>query len=66
MTDTTLCSYCEKPTFGNHRLITMAGAISVLCGVCDDKWQDRYQQDNGWDAYAGADESELRYAAGDR
>jgi len=31
----------------NHRYIQMAGSISVLCGVCDDKWQDRYQQDTG-------------------
>ena len=45
MTDDTRCDYCEKPTYGNHRYVQMAGTVSVLCGV--DQWQDRYQQDEG-------------------
>lgn len=42
-----ICDFCDKRTFGDHRLISMAHTISVACGSCTDHWDDEYRREVG-------------------
>ena len=37
------CDYCDRPTFGDYRRID-GKVISIACGVCMDKWAERYER----------------------
>lgn len=38
------CDYCDRPTFGDYRLINRAHTLSNACGVCLDKWSEDYDE----------------------